>query len=154
MNKTNLLNSVVVIVGAVIVFLGLNVGLGGIKTLGWQSTRDFVSITDTATFHAQDSHIRFIGGVWFGVGAAFMIGGFAMRMFRSTLIILSAMVAIAGLFRLNGMDTEVIFSAAIAPSLAFELVGFPLLALWLMASGKRDTKVIKDEKSDSGHLLD
>ncbi|NIZ61103.1 DUF4345 domain-containing protein [Sedimentitalea sp. CY04] len=147
MNKTNLLNSVVVIVGAVIVFLGLNVGLGGIKTLGWQSTRDFVSITDAATFHAQDSHIRFIGGVWFGVGAAFMIGGFAMRMFRSTLIILSAMVAIAGLFRLNGMDTEVIFSAAIAPSLAFELVGFPLLALWLMASGKRDTKVIKDEKS-------
>ena len=147
MNKTNLLNSVVVIVGVVIVFLGLNVGLGGIKTLGWQSTRDFVSITDAATFHAQDSHIRFIGGVWFGVGAAFMIGGFAMRMFRSTLIILSAMVAIAGLFRLNGMDTEVIFSAAIAPSLAFELVGFPLLALWLMASGKRDTKVIKDEKS-------
>ena len=147
MNKTNLLNSVVVIVGAVIVFLGLNVGLGGIKTLGWQSTRDFVSITDAATFHAQDSHIRFIGGVWFGVGAAFMIGGFAMRMFRSTLIILSAMVAIAGLFRLNGMDTEVIFSAAIAPSLAFELVGFPLLALWLMASGKWDTEVIKDEKS-------
>ncbi len=147
MNKTNLLNSVVVIVGAVIVFLGLNVGLGGIMTLGWQSTRDFVSITDAATFHAQDSHIRFIGGVWFGVGAAFMIGGFAMRMFRSTLIILSAMVAIAGLFRLNGMDTEVIFSAAIAPSLAFELVGFPLLALWLMASGKRDTRVIKDEKS-------
>jgi len=33
MNKVNLLNSVVVIVGAVIVFLGLNIGLGGIKTL-------------------------------------------------------------------------------------------------------------------------
>ncbi|UWQ93037.1 DUF4345 domain-containing protein [Rhodobacteraceae bacterium M382] len=147
MNKTNLLNSVVVIVGAVIVFLGLNVGLGGIKTLGWQSSREFVSITDAATFHAQDSHIRFIGGVWFGVGAAFMIGGFAMHMFRSTLIILSALIAIAGLFRLSGMNTEVIFSAAIAPSLAFELVGFPLLAWWLMASGKRDAEVVKDESS-------
>jgi hypothetical protein len=138
MNKIKLLNSVVVIVGAVIVFLGLNVGLGGIKTLGWQSTRDFVSITDATTFHAQDSHIRFIGGVWFGVGAAFLIGGFAMRTFRPTLIILSAMIAIAGLFRLSGMDTGVIFSAAIAPSLAFELVGFPLLAWWLIASGKRE----------------
>ncbi|WP_406649858.1 DUF4345 domain-containing protein [Aliisedimentitalea scapharcae] len=147
MNKKNLLNSVVVIVGAVIVFLGLNVGLGGIMTLGWQSSREFVSITDAATFHAQDSHIRFIGGVWFGVGAAFMIGGFAMRMFRSTLIILSALIAIAGLFRLSGMNTEVIFSAAIAPSLAFELVGFPLLAWWLMASGKRDAEVVKDESS-------
>lgn len=137
MNKINLLNFVVVIIGAAIIFLGLNVGLGGIKTLGWQSTRDFVSITDAAAFHAQDSHIRFIGGVWFGVGAVFVIGGFAMRRFRTTLIILSAMIAIAGLFRLSSMDTEVVFSAAVAPSLTFELVGFSLLAWWLMASGKR-----------------
>ena len=144
MNKINLLNAVVVIVGAAIVFLGLNVGLGGIKTLGWQSTRDFVAITDAATFHAQDSHIRFIGGVWFGVGAVFVIGGFAMRRFRSTLIILSALIAVASLFRLSGMNTEVIFSAAIAPSLALELVGFPLLAWWLMASGARDVSGTKD----------
>jgi len=127
-----------VIIGAVIILLGLNVGLGGIKTLGWQSTRDFVSIIDAPTYHAQDNHIRFIGGVWFGIGAAFMIGGFAMRKFRSTLIILSAIIAIAGLFRLSVMDTEVVLSAAIAPSFAFELFGFPLLAWWLIASGKRD----------------
>lgn len=138
MNKIKLLNSVVVVVGAIIIFLGLNVGLGGIKTLGWQSTRDFVSITDAATFHAQDSHIRFIGGVWFSVGAAFLIGGFAMSKFRPTLIILSAMIAIAGLFRLSGMDSGVIFSVAIAPSIAFELIGFPLLAWWLISSGKRE----------------
>ena len=138
MNKIKILNSVVVIVGAVIIFLGLNVGLGGIKTLGWQSSRDFISITDAATFHAQDSHIRFIGGVWFGVGAVFLIGGFAMRTFCTIMIILSAMISIAGLFRLSGMDAGVIFSAAIAPSLVFELVGFPLLAWWLIASGKRE----------------
>jgi hypothetical protein len=147
MNKINLLNSVVVIIGAAIIFLGLNIGLGGIKTLGWQSTRDFVSITDAATFHAQDSHIRFIGGVWFGVGAVFVIGGFAMRRFRSTLIILSVLIAVAGLFRLSGMNTEVIFSAAIAPSLTFELVGFPLLAWWLMESDKRDTQILKGVQS-------
>ncbi|MCH2164500.1 MAG: DUF4345 domain-containing protein [Marinovum sp.] len=138
MNKVKLLNLVVVIVGIAIVLLGLNVGLGGIKTLGWQSTRDFVAITDAAVFHAQDSHIRFIGGVWFGVGAVFIIGGFALRLFRSTLIILSAMIAIAGLFRFSNMNPEVIFSVAIVPSLAFELVGFPLLAWWLMASHQRD----------------
>ena len=138
MNKIKLLNSVVVVIGAFIIFLGLNIGLGGIKTLGWQSTRDFVSIRDAATFHAQDSHIRFIGGVWFGVGAAFLIGGFAMSKFRPTLINLSAMIAIAGLFRLSGMDSDVIFSAAIAPSITFELIGFPLLAWWLVVSGKRE----------------
>ncbi|MFV1441271.1 MULTISPECIES: DUF4345 domain-containing protein [unclassified Phaeobacter] len=138
MKKIKLLNAVVVIIGAVIVLLGLNVGLGGIKTLGWQSTRDFVLITDAAAFHAQDSHIRFIGGVWFGVGAVFMIGGFAMRQLRPTLIILSTMIAVAGLFRLSAMDTGGVFSAAIAPSFAFELAGFPLLAWWLMVSAKRE----------------
>ena len=138
MNKINLLNLVVVIVGAAIIFLGLNFGLGGIKTLGWQTTRDFISITDAATFHVQDSHIRFIGGLWLGVGAAFLIGGFAMSKFRPTLIILSAIIAIAGLFRLSGMDSGVIFSAAIAPSIALELIGFPLLAWWLAVSEKRE----------------
>jgi hypothetical protein len=138
MNKIKLLNTVVVIVGALIILLGLNIGLGGIKTLGWQSTRDFISITDAATFHAQDSHIRFIGGVWFSVGAAFLIGGFAMSKFRPTLIILSTMISIAGLFRLSDVDTGVIFSAAIAPSIAFELIGFPLLAWWLVASGRQE----------------
>lgn len=137
MNKIKLLNSVVVIVGAAIIFLGLNIGLGGIKTLGWQTARDFISITDATTFHAQDSHIRFIGGLWFGVGAAFLIGGFAMRKFRPTLIILSLLIAVAGLFRLSGMDSGVIFSTAIAPSIALELIGFPLLAWWMMASGQR-----------------
>lgn len=138
MNKINLLNLVVVIVGAAIIFLGLNVGLGGIKTLGWQTTRDFVAITDAAIFNAQDSHIRFIGGLWFGVGATFLIGGIAMRTLRPTLIILSAMIAIAGLFRLSDIDSGVIFSAAIAPSIALELIGFPLLAWWLVVSGRRE----------------
>jgi hypothetical protein len=138
MNKIKLLNLVVVIAGAAIIFLGLNVGLGGIKTLGWQTTSDFISITDAAIFHAQDSHIRFIGGIWFGVGATFLIGGFAMRTFRPTLIILSAMIAIAGLFRMSDIDSGVIFSAAIAPSIALELFGFPLLAWWLFVSGKRE----------------
>ena len=137
MNKIKLLNLVVVIVGTAIIFLGLNIGLGGIQTLGWQTTRDFISISDTTTFHVQDSHIRFIGGVWFGVGATFLIGGFAMNRFRPTLIILSAMIAIAGLFRLSGMESGVFFSAATVPSIAFELIGFPLLAWWLIESGKR-----------------
>ena len=140
MKKINLLNLVVVIAGAAIIFLGLNIGLGGIKTLGWQTTGDFISITDAATFNVQDSHIRFIGGVWFGIGATFVIGGFAMDTFRPTLTILSAMIAIAGLFRLSGVDSDVIFSAAIAPSLVLELFGFPLLAWWLVVSKNRETK--------------
>ncbi|WP_439155105.1 DUF4345 family protein [Yoonia sp.] len=138
MNKLKPLNTVVVIIGAAIIFLGLNIGLGGIKTLGWQSSRDFVAITDAAVFSAQDSHIRFLGGVLFGVGATFLIGGFALRAFRQPLIILSCIIALAGLFRLSGMDLDVIFNAAIAASLTLELIGFPLLARWLVVSAPRD----------------
>lgn len=71
MSKLKPINAVVVIIGAAIIFLGLNIGLGGIKTLGWQSSQDFVAITDAAVFDAQDSHIRFLGGIWFGIGAVF-----------------------------------------------------------------------------------
>lgn len=137
MNKIKLLNTVLVVVGTAIVFLGLNVGLGGIQTLGWQSTRDFISVLDAATFHTQDNHIRFIGGIWFGVGLVFLIGGFSLKFFRPTLIILSAMITIAGLFRFSGMDSGVVFTSAIAPSITLELIGFPLLAWWLIRSGRQ-----------------
>lgn len=137
MKNIKLLNSLVVIVGIIIIIMGLNVGLGGIKTLGWQTTRDFISISDATIFHVQDSHIRFIGGVWFSVGAVFLIGGFAINRFRPTLIILSFIIAVAGLFRLSEIQSGVVFSAAIAPSFALELIGFPLLAFWLIKSGRQ-----------------
>jgi hypothetical protein len=35
------------------------------------------------------------------------------------------------------MESGVVFSGAIAPSIALELVGFPLLAWWMIVSGKR-----------------
>ena len=131
------LNIVLVLIGGAIIFLGLNIGLGGMRTLGWQSTQDFLAITDVNAFHIQDNHIRFIGGIWFGVGAMFLMGGFALAKMRQTLILLSIFIAVAGLFRISAADTDILFSAAIAPSMVFELIGFPLLAWWLSRSGKQ-----------------
>ncbi len=115
-------------------FLGLNIGLGGIKTLGWQTAGDFVAISDIQIFNVQDNHIRFVGGVWFGVGATFLLGAFAINKLRPTLIALSLIIAIAGLFRLSAANMDVILSPNILPSLALELVAFPLLAWWLAKS--------------------
>lgn len=131
MNQIIVLRTILMIIGAVIVVLGLNIGLGGIKTLGWQTARDFVAITDSVTFGTQDNHIRFIGGVWFGVGVVFFAGGIALQSLRPTLIVLAILIAVAGLFRLSALDVAVFTSMAIAPSLALEVVGFPLLAWWL-----------------------
>lgn len=109
--------------------------MGGIRTLGWQGTEDFITVTDATTFAVQDNHIRFIAGVWFGVGVMFVLGGFWLDKLRPTLIALSGMIAVAGLFRFSAMD-GVIFSGAIVPSMILELVGFPVLAFWLMRSVK------------------
>lgn len=131
MNQIIVLRTILMIIGAVIVVLGLNIGLGGIKTLGWQTVRDFVAITDSVTFGTQDNHIRFIGGVLFGVGVVFFAGGIALQSLRPTLIVLAILIAVAGLFRLSALDAAVFTSMAIVPSLALEVVGFPLLAWWL-----------------------
>lgn len=124
------------IVGAAIIGLGLNIALGGVQTLGWQNLGEYFSVTDMSVFQVQDNHFRFLGGVWFGVGVLFILGSFALDRVRPVLIALCGIIAIAGLFRFSAGDITVIFSSDIAPSLMLELIGFPLLALWLVRSGK------------------
>ncbi|PCI86423.1 MAG: hypothetical protein COB24_09670 [Hyphomicrobiales bacterium] len=126
-----MLKFVLWLVGAVIMMMGLNVGLGGITTLGWLSSVDFVRMSNATVYGVQDNHFRFLGGVWFGVGLLFFVGGFRLGSVRSTLIYLCLLVGLAGLFRLSGLDMEIVFGAAILPSFLAEIVGFPALAYWL-----------------------
>lgn len=137
MKNNAVLRTILVLVGAVIMLMGVNVGAGGMRTLGWQISPDFIAIKDAITFGVQDNHIRFIGGVWFGVGAAFLVGGILLERMRPTLLVLCAIIAVAGFFRLSVLDMDIIFSADIAPSLALELIAFPLLAYWLSKSGQK-----------------
>jgi hypothetical protein len=148
MNTLKLMKPTLLLVGSAIMFLGLNVGLGGIQTLGWQMPGSFMQITNETAFHVQDSHIRFIGGVWFGVGAVFFAGGFLRDALRSTLIVFCGLIALAGLFRLSGIEGGAVYSAAILPSLALELIGFPLLGWWL---AKSDTRPQANNRSEDSY---
>lgn len=134
MKAAKVLNVVLVLIGATIISLGLNIGLGGMQTLGWQMPRDFITVTNPDVFRVQDNHIRFVGGVWFGVGVLFVLGGLARVRLQTTLVALCLVIAVAGLFRISAMDMDVILSADIVGSLLFELIGFPLLALWIWRS--------------------
>ena len=134
MLKARVLNGVLWLVGAVIMMMGVNVGFGGIPTLGWLSPTDFVQITDAQTYGAQDNHFRFLGGIWFGFGLMFFIGGFKLDKLRPTLVCLCLLVGLAGLFRMSAMDMQILLSAAILPSFLLEIIGFPLLAYWLRRS--------------------
>lgn len=125
------LRIVLLAVGAVMIALGLNVGLGGIPTLGWQGSTDFVSVTNAAAFAAQDNHVRFLGGFWLGAGLLMAAGAFFLDHLRPVLTGIAAMAFVGGLARLSVQDPALVTSAAILPSLAAELVLFPALAFWL-----------------------
>jgi Domain of unknown function (DUF4345) len=132
MLNTYALRVVLGFAGAAIVFLGLNVGFGGIQTLGWQGgTPDFISINDAAAFGVRDNHIRFIGGVWLGVGLLMLAGAFCLAQLRTVLIALTAMIFVGGLARFSAGDTSLLLSSAILPSFVLELVLFPLLGFWI-----------------------
>ncbi len=77
------LRVVLLLAGASILITGINVAFGGIRTLGWQGERMFFDITNQTAFRAQDSHVRFLGGLWLGVGLFFVIVGGVMAFLLS-----------------------------------------------------------------------
>ncbi|KMW60454.1 hypothetical protein AIOL_000610 [Candidatus Rhodobacter oscarellae] len=129
------LKATLLIAGSIIVWLGLNVGLGGIATLGWQGATNFVAATDARVYAVQDNHVRFIAGVWTAVGLLMIAGAIAFQQLRGVLVALTAMVFVGGLMRLSAGDFALLASAKIAPSLFAELVLFPALGLWIAGAG-------------------
>jgi len=128
-----LLRGVLLLLGAVVVVLGLNVGLGGIRTLGWQGgVVEFLTVTDPALFAVRDSHIRFIGGIWLAVGLTLAAGAVWFERLRPVLVAIAALVFVGGLTRLSGA-----LPADVLPSLMLELIGFPLLGWWVYRAGRK-----------------
>ncbi len=123
------------LVGIGIMFLGFNVGFGGIRTLGWQGPTDFVEIVDSAAFRTQDSHFRFLGGVWLGIGMVFLAGAVWLARLRTVLVILTGVIFIGGIARVSGLDFRTLLSFSVLPSLIAELALFPLLGYWIAKSG-------------------
>lgn len=132
MSKPNyLLRGVLALVGAVIVFLGLNVGLGGIQTLGWQGGAvPFLDVTEPGLYAVRDNHIRFIGGVWLGLGLLMLAASVAFQRLRTVVVAFTAMVFVGGLVRFSGGNMQVLLGMDVLPSLVFELIAMPLIGLW------------------------
>jgi len=119
------------IIGLAIIFLGLNVGFGGIQTLGWQGAGEFISIVNRDLFEVRDNHVRFIGGVWLGVGLVFLTSAFLFSQLKMTVLVLFGIIFVGGLARLSAMDAALLMGAEIVPSLIAELVVFPLIGVWV-----------------------
>ena len=122
--------TVVLAVGLVIVWTGINVGLGGITTLGLQGSSDFIAITNPEAFAAQDSHVRFLGGLWLGVGLVFALAAFRLRALKPALQVLLALIVVGGLARFSALRPDVLFEPQIVGSFLAEIALMPLLLLW------------------------
>jgi Domain of unknown function (DUF4345) len=117
--------------GAFTVFTGLNRAFGGIRTLGWQGTTDFLQVVSEHAYLIQDNHTRFLGGVWTGVGLLLMLSPLNLKAFRPALNLVFAIIFLGGLARFTAMRPDIVFGPDIVGSLIAELVGMPLLWLWV-----------------------
>lgn len=137
------LRFVLAVTGVAVILLGINVGFGGIKTLGWQVPTDFIQVSDANAFAQQDNHVRFLGGFWLGAGLVFLFAALKPQGTRPILTALIVMIVAGGVARLMSLNATVLLHPSILQSLILELVGFPLLALWL-----HKTSVTGEENTD------
>lgn len=130
--STKMLRAVLVATGLVVALLGVNVGFGGIGTLGLQGPTEFFEITNQKVFDIRDNHIRFIGGTLIAIGGLLAYCGFRFEFAGTAVPIVALLFVTGGLSRLSAADASILVGSDIAPSLLIELIGFPLLALWVM----------------------
>ncbi|MCR9242170.1 MAG: DUF4345 domain-containing protein [Rhodobiaceae bacterium] len=122
--------AILFLAGGFVVLLGLDIGLGGITTRGWLGSSDFLAVTDTHAYAVQDNHVKFLGGVWLGVGLALCAGAWNPTRFAQTLRLVFALIFFGGVMRLLSDNPEIAFAPDIMGSLVAELVGMPILYLW------------------------
>ena len=130
--STRMLRAVLVASGLVVALLGMNVGIGGISTLGLQGPTEFFEITNQQVFDIRDNHIRFIGGTLIAIGGLLVYSGFRLEFAKTVVPIVALLFVTGGLARLSAADASLLGGSDIAPSLLIEMIGFPLLALWVM----------------------
>lgn len=125
------LRIVLMFAGAFALVTGLDQALGGLATLGWMGQPDFYAITDRSAFLVADNHQRFLGGIWTGIGVALFVGLTNLPRYEDVLRLCFGLVFVGGLARFSQMNLEVTFGPAVLGSLATELIGMPLLVVWL-----------------------
>ena len=133
MNSKNIkaIKIVLLLAGIFIMFSGLNIGLGGIRTLGWGGQKNFVEVTNMNAFLIQDSHVRFVGAVWLGVGLFFILALTNLEKYKHQLYLTFVLIFLGGVMRLFQLHLEVTFGPYVVGSFIAEIVGMPLLYLWI-----------------------
>jgi hypothetical protein len=137
--------TLLIVLGALNIFIGINIGFGGILTLGWQGQTKFFEVTNEYAYLMQDSHIRYFGGLYVGIGLFLLLASTDLRKYQPSLNLVFALIFMGGLARFTMMRPDIIFGRDIIGSLLAELVLMPILYVWL-------SKIVKSATSSDEHL--
>ena len=125
------LRATLALVGLAIALLGLDVAFGGIRTLGWMGPTDFIDVLEPADFAVQNSHVKFLGGLFVALGLGLIFGAVRYAEMRTAMLVICSAVFVGGLARLTGSEVGVVMNGAVLPSFLAEIVLFPALAFWI-----------------------
>jgi hypothetical protein len=130
---------VLALAGLAVAFTGVNVAGGGIATLGLQGGTEFFAVTDAHEFAVHDSHVRFLGGLWLGVGLLFLVGAVRLPALLPAIRAAFVLTLVGGLARLTAGQPDIVFGPEIAPSLGAEVILMPALLAWSFFLGRRSS---------------
>jgi hypothetical protein len=95
--------------------------------LGWQEQTKFLEVTNEYGYLMQDSHIRYFGGLYIGVGLFLLLASTNLRKYHAALNLVFALIFMGGLARFMMMRPDIIFGRDIIGSLLAELLLMPIL---------------------------
>jgi len=140
------LRVVLSLLGAVSAFVAVNVAFGGLQTLGLQGPTDYFQVTDQHAFAIRDSHAHYYGGVYLALGVFLIYAATDVRRFRQGLYVVFAMIFAGGLARITQLEPSATFGRDLLPSTLIELVGIPLLAVWVAKASRTTDTVASHER--------
>lgn len=119
------------LIGVYIVLSGINIAVGGMPTLGLGGQKNFFTVTDMQPYLIQDSHIRFVGGVWMCVGLLFLFSTTNPYTYKTQLKFACVLIFWGGLCRLFQGHPEITFGKNIIGPIIAEVIGMPALYTWI-----------------------
>lgn len=128
--SSKIFRAIIIVLGLLNIFIGINVGFGGIATLGLQRQPEFFEVTNENIFLMRDSHIRFLGGLYGGIGLFLILAATNLNKYQTALRLIFAVIFVGGLARFTMMRFDVIFGQDILTSVLVELILMPVLYVW------------------------
>lgn len=129
--------TILALAGAVILYQGIDNAVGGVASAGLQGPTDFFSVTDPIAFETRDSHVRFLGGLWLGVGLIFLAASVKLRALREGVTTVCFLAFVGGLSRAFSMSFDELADHHLLGALVAELTVLPTLGwtAWRIGHG-------------------